>query len=246
MSNDATVPPPYAESATVYDLFYTAAGRKDYAAEAAHVDRLIRSRNPDATTLLDVACGTGLHLAHLRSSYTVEGVDASPEMLAVAAARLPGVPLHTGDMRHLDLGREFDAVICMFSAIGYVTDPEELRPCIASLAHHLAPGGVLILDGWVRPDAWADSYRAPVEQADDGETLVVRLVHSWREGHRTTLEEHYLVRRRGDIRHFAERHVLALVPPAEYVAAVEAAGLAAEVEPDYMPGRDRVIGVRPR
>src|SRR5438067_8492108 len=107
--------------ASVYDLVYAAPGAKDYAAEAAQIDVIIRKRAPGARTLLDVACGTGLHLRHLRERYAVEGVDASADMLAVAAQTLPGVPLHVGDMRALDLGRTFDAVTCLFSSVGYLT-----------------------------------------------------------------------------------------------------------------------------
>jgi SAM-dependent methyltransferase len=236
----------YTESASTYDLLYVGTGLKDYATEADEVDHLIRSRNPGAATLLDVGCGTGQHLACLRGRYAVEGVDVSPEMLAVARARLPDVPLHVSDMRRLDLGREFDAVTCLFSSIGYATDDAELHQTVAGLARHLAPGGVLIIDGWIRPDAWQDRHRPAVEQADDGETLVVRVGRSWREGNLTTLEMHHLVCTEGGIRHFSERHLLALVPTDVYVAAVQRAGLGAEVERDYMPGRDRVIGVRPR
>ena len=236
----------YTESAPVYDLVYAGAGKKDYVKEADDVDRLIRSRNPEAATLLDVACGTGQHLARLSGRYTVEGVDASPEMLAVARSRLPDVPLHAGDLRHLDLGRQFDAVTCLFSSIGYVTDRAGLHQAIAGLARHLAPGGVLIVDGWIRPDAWEDRQRPEVEQADDGETLVVRVGRSSREGNLTTLQMHHLVCTDGGIRHFSERHLLALEPTDAYVAAAEAAGLQVEVECDYMPGRDRVIGVRSR
>ena len=81
-----------------------------------------------ARTLLDVACGTGRHLEYLRSSFETEGVDADDAMLDVARARLRDVPLSVGDMRDLDLGRRFDVVTCLFSAIGFVYDLEVLSP----------------------------------------------------------------------------------------------------------------------
>src|SRR5579864_3895886 len=73
----------YDKSARIYDLLYTGTGIKDYAAEAAELHRIIDEACPSARTLLDVACGTGAHLAHLREWYAVEGVDSSPAMLAV-------------------------------------------------------------------------------------------------------------------------------------------------------------------
>ena len=127
---------------------------KDYAGEAARLTELIRARNPSARTLLDVACGTGKHLEALRSEFEVEGVDIDEGLLAIARGRLGSVPLHTADMRDFDLGRRFDAVTCLFSAIGHVADGDELDAAVASMARHLEPGGVLIVEPWLEPDVW--------------------------------------------------------------------------------------------
>lgn len=234
----------YDKSARIYDLLYVGTGIKDYHAETAELDRLIKESSPDARTLLDVACGTGAHLAELRQWYEVEGADLSPAMLEVARERLPGVPLHQADMRALDLGRSFDAVICLFSSIGYVTDPAEMRSAVGRLAAHVAPGGVLILDGWVRPDEWHDRFRPEPDIAQDDETLVVRLAFTRREGAITNLDMHHLVQTAERIDYFVENHRLALTPTEDYVSAVEGAGLAARVIPKYMPARDRIVGLR--
>ena len=234
----------YGKSARIYDLLYVGTGIKDYHAETAELDRLVKEACPTASTLLDVACGTGAHLAELRQRYEVEGADLSPAMLAVARGRLPGVLLHQADMRTLDLGRRFDAVICLFSSIGYVTDPSEMRSTVARLAAHVAPRGVLILDGWVRPDEWRDSFRPEPDMARDEEMLVVRLAHSSREGNVTAMDMHHLVQTAERIDYFVEHHRLALTATADYVSAVEGAGLAARVIPNYMPGRDRIVGFR--
>ncbi len=236
----------YTKGARFYDLIQT--GRrvaKDYGAEAAELDALIRSRNPGARTLLDVACGTGQHLSFLRNRYAVEGADLSRAMLTVARERLPGVDLHLIDMRFLDLGKRFDAVTCLFSSIGYL-EPSEIRPTLQRFVHHLADGGVLVIDGWVRPDAWMDGHEPPIEHVTDGDVDLFRLDHSFREGSATTIAMHHLVRSARGIVHFAESHRLWLVPTSDLVAAIESAGLRTEVVHDSMPGRDRVLGVRVR
>lgn len=235
----------YGKVARIYDLLYAGSGMKDYDAEAHILHSLIQEASAGARTLLDVACGTGAHLDILRRWYSVEGVDASPEMLAVARRRLPEVPLHAADMRTLELGRTFDAVTCLFSAIGYVTDPGEMRATIRRLAGHVAPGGVLIVDGWVRPEDWATGRRPAPEIASDDSTTVVRLAISRLDGPITDLEMHHLVRDDDGIDYFVEDHRLALVPTPDYVAAFEAAGLTTRVEP-FMPARDRIIGTRAR
>ena len=235
----------YARSARIYDLLYTGTRIKDYATEADVLHALIQRVHPGARTLLDVACGTGAHLAFLRERYEVAGADVSPEMLAVAREQLgDDVPLEVADMRTLHLGRRFDAVTCLFSGIGYVLDADGLRQTMRRSADHVNVGGVLIVDGWVRPDAWMDGHRPPPEYADDGTLGVVRLTHSRPEDRITTLEMHHLVRDQSGVEHFVEHHVMAMTPTAEYVAAAEAAGLGVEVEADYMPGRDRIIAVR--
>jgi SAM-dependent methyltransferase len=234
----------YDRSARIYDLLYGESGIKDYAAEAADLHEIINEACPSARTLLDVACGTGAHLAHLRDWYSVEGADVSPAMLEIASGRLPGVPLHLCDMRKLDLGRRFDVVTCLFSSIGYIFEPSELQPAVARLAAHVAPGGVLIVEGWVRPDKWNDTYRGAPDVASNEEMMVVRLSFSRRVGNVTDLDMHHLVRTESGIEYFVEEHRLALTPTEEYVAALEAAGLQARVVP-FMPSRDRIVGIRP-
>ena len=234
----------YDKGARIYDLLYTGTGIKDYVAEAAQLHQIITEACPPARTLLDVACGTGAHLTELRQWYTVEGVDISPAMLEVASTRLPGVALHLADMRTLDLGRQFDAVICLFSSIGYITDPSELQSTVGRLADHVGPGGVLILDGWIRPDEWSHEYLGDPDIASDDEMTVVRLTLSRRVGKITELDMHHLVRTESGIEHFIETHRLALTPTKEYVSSVKHAGLKARIVPDFMPARDRIIGTR--
>ena len=235
----------YGQVARIYVLLYTGTGIKDYPAEAEALHALIQESSPHARSLLDVACGTGAHLEIMRRWYAVEGVDISPEMLEVARSRLPLVPLHLADMRTLDLGRQFDAVMCLFSAIGYLTEPAEMQTAIRRMTDHVAPGGVLIVDGWLRPEAWSDDYRGGPDVASDDSTTVVRLALSRRVGSITEMDLHHLVRDASGIEYFVEHHRLALVPTADYVAAFEAAGLEARVVPDYMPSRDRVVGKKP-
>jgi SAM-dependent methyltransferase len=149
----------FQNTAHVYDLIYEASG-KDYAAESGLIHELIQQRNPRARTLLDVACGTGGHLRHLREWYAVTGVDSDPAMLAQARRHLPEEPSIEADMRTLLLGRRFDALTCLFSSIGYMRDDHELGQAMVAMTRHLNPGGVLVIDGWVRPDAWLDDLLA--------------------------------------------------------------------------------------
>lgn len=234
----------FSESAPVYDLIYEASG-KDYAAESADVDALIQARDPGARRLLDVGCGTGGHLRHLRAHYDVFGVDLDPHMLAEARKHLGEIPLVEADMRTLALGTAFDAVICLFSVVGYMRSTAELDTAIGALARHLRPGGVLIVDGWVRPDAWREGSTF-VQVATSDEMKVARVGRSRRDGTTTHLEMHYLIATTEAVDHLVEHHALTLFSPQDYETALERAGLTVEVVDGPMDGRDRYLGVKAR
>ncbi len=233
----------FRKTAHVYDLVYQASG-KDYAAESSTIHAVIQARNPRARTLLDVACGTGGHLRHLKSEYEITGVDLDPEMLREARKHLPDTPLVEGDMRTFRLDARFDAVICLFSSIGYMGDTEDLNAAIATMAAHLNPGGVLVVDGWVRPDAWRGGGSIHVEVGTSDELKVARVGRSWKDGPTTHLEMHHLIATLEGIEHLIDHHRLTLFTTEEYLAAYRAVGLLVEVVESPMEGRDRYIAVR--
>lgn len=233
-------------TASVYDLLY-AASSKDYAIESAALHALVQERSPGASSLLDVGCGTGEHLVRLMRWYEVAGADLSPAMLAQAAMKLPGVPLFEADMRALALGRRFDAITCLFSAIGYLADEEELGRAVGAMASHLRPGGVLVIDGWVLPEAWHPDVASHVETAESSQMKVARVGIARREGRRTRLAMQYLVATDDGIRHLSEEHLLTLFERRSYLDALAGAGIVdLEVRTSPMPGRDRYVGTRRR
>lgn len=225
---------PYATRPELYDVEYSA---KDYAAEAETIARIVCDRSPDPATLLDVACGTGKHLEHLRALFACEGVDLDDGLLAVARERLPGIPLHHGDMRTLDLGRRFDAVTCLFSAIGFVRGPDELGAVARALAQHLQPGGVLLVEPWLTPDVWIPN-RPHVLSADAPGLALARVTLSGLRDERiSTTEMHYVAGTADGIEHFVDEHELYLFTEDEMRAAFEGAGLRAELDPEGLTGR---------
>ena len=223
----------FTKSARFYDAIYAF---KDYAAEAAKIDALIQGRKPDARTLLDVACGTGLHLQHLRDRYEVEGLDLDRELLATAAERLPDVPFHQGDMLDFDLGRRFDVVLCLFSSIGYAGTTERLNRAVKSMAGHLQPGGLLVVEPWFAPDAWEDGFVDAVFVDEPGLKLA-RMSISGREGRLSRVDLHYLVATADGIERFEESHELGLYTHEEYLTAFRSAGFEVEHDAEGLMGR---------
>jgi SAM-dependent methyltransferase len=228
----------FSRLARLYDAVY--ASIRDYPREAAELDRLIQERSPGARTLLDVACGTGAHLEHL-AGYEAEGLDLDPEMLAVARERLPKVAFHEGDMVDFDLGKRFDAVVCMFSSIGYVRSEERLQSAIAAMAHHLEPGGVLVVEPWLSPEVWVDRHVGAVF-VDEPKLKIARMNVGQREGDVSIFEFEYLVGTPNGLERFNERHELGLFTVEQYLEAFRAAGLEADHDPEGPMGRGLYIG----
>jgi SAM-dependent methyltransferase len=232
-------------TAHVYDLLYEAAG-KDYAGESADLHALVQARTPGASSLLDVACGTGAHLVHLRQWYETVGVDVDPGMVAQARRRLPDGEFIEDDMRSFRLGRRFDAVSCLFSSIGYLSSVDDLDQALVTMVSHLHPGGVFVLDGWIRPEAWIDDSPTHLVTASDENVTVARMSRSRRQGDKTFLDMHHLIGTRQGIEHVVDVHVMTLFTTEQYEEALRRAGL---IEIETLEGpmrdRDRLVGVTP-
>jgi SAM-dependent methyltransferase len=229
--------------ADVYEAIYRSRG-KDWAAEAADATRLIRARFPAADSLLDVGCGTGAHLETFGTLFRhTEGLELSEAMREVAVKRLPGVPLHAGTMSDFSLGRKFDAVVCMFTAIGYLTSLPEMRSAVRCMAQHLVPGGVLVTEPWWFPERFIDGYVAG-DLAREADRTIARISHSTRRGRTTRMEVKFLVGDAAGITEFTEIDLLTLFTRDEYLAAFADAGCPAEFLSSDWTSRGLFIGQR--
>ncbi|ONI76462.1 SAM-dependent methyltransferase [Actinosynnema sp. ALI-1.44] len=232
------------DRAETYEAFYRGRG-KDYEAESNTITKLVLDRKPDASSLLDVACGYGGHLHHFDKAFRhVEGLELSREMISAAARRIPGITVHHGDMRQFRLARRFDAVTCMFSSIGHLDTTYELAQTLRSFAEHLTPGGVIAIDPWWFPETFLPGYVGSDVVTDNGMTIA-RVSHSVRAGTATRIEVHYIVAEPGKgIQHFADCHRITLFTREEYEQAFRAAGCDVEYLPGDPAGRGVFVGVR--
>lgn len=230
----------YDKSAEIYDCLYEA--KFDYASSTQQLQQVVQQRNPQAASWLDVACGTGLHLSHLKERYEVVGVDRSAEMLRVAARRLPAESLHQADMLSLDLGRTFDVVSCLFSSAGYMSNVGELSQAVSAMARHLNPKGLLLLEPWISPDKWIDGHLG-ADFVDQPEIKLARMSHDHREGRKTLFDMHHLVLTAAGVEYFVESHELFMFTDEEYRNAFVAAGLQVELVDGGLAGRGLYVGV---
>jgi hypothetical protein len=109
------------------------------------------------------------------------------------------------------------------------------------MAGHLADPGLLVVEGWVEPDAWvAPRASAQAETADD--VVAARVVVSGREGDVSLLEMHYVVATVDGIEHAREIHRMGLFTAEQYRDAFVAAGLDYE-RVDGLTGRGVHLGL---
>jgi SAM-dependent methyltransferase len=136
----------YRTVAPFYDLELRARGDEELWASLgrAHADR----------TVLEVGAGSGRATALLAAGGArVVGLDLSPEMLGLAAARRLDAALVRGDMRALPCRPGgFETVVAADDPFSHLTEDADRAQTLAEIAAALAPGGLFVLDAlWLPP-----------------------------------------------------------------------------------------------
>ncbi len=226
----------FTESAELYDAIYFTV--KDYAGEAGQIATLLRSTHPACRAVLDIACGTGEHARLLASvhGYDVDGIDLNTEFLRLARLKHPAGRFTAADMADFHLGRRFDAVLCMFSSIGYLLTLDRITQALRCFAEHLAPGGVAIVEPWFGPGDMQPGHHS-THEAEAGGIRVVRSATTEIDGRVSRLRFDYAIEGPDGVRRTTELHELGLFTVAEMLEAFEAAGLDAKHDRNGLTGR---------
>ncbi len=223
----------FLESAELYDAIYHF---KNYARECEILRAVIAVAAPGARTILDVACGTGEHDKFLKQHYAVDGVDLNENYLRAARVKNPAGRYTLADMTDFDLASTYDAVTCLFSAIGYVRTVERLNRAVASMARHVKPGGVLIVEPWLTLKDWHVGV-SHLHAGEIGTDKVVRMTVSGQEGILSVMQMHYLRGTRDSIEHYSERLELAMFSREEMTHAFDAAKMDVRYDTEGLMGR---------
>jgi SAM-dependent methyltransferase len=191
--------------------------------------------------LLDAACGTGQHLRYLRRYYNAQGFDLDEEMLAIAHDRLPDLLLYHADLASFSLGKQFDVITCLFSAIGYVETEARLQLATEAFRRHLVKGGILIFEAWFSPEEYVpDTVHARF--VDEPDLKIARMNVSRIEGTVSVLDFRYMVAVADGIFTFDETHRLGLFTDEQYRRAVERSGFKVVLrDPEGISGRSLYI-----
>jgi SAM-dependent methyltransferase len=165
---------------------------------------------PRGARLLDLGCGWGRHAIELaRAGLRVTGLDLSEPLLAAARQRAAeaGVAVEwvRGDMRELTFESEYDAVVSLFSSLGYFPTERAELAVLRGVRRSLVPGGTLLLetmhrDLLARDFAERDWWEGPrgehvwVEREFDAVAGVSREWLRWRGGEGPAGEKYHEIR----------------------------------------------------
>ena len=229
--------------AKYYDKVYSF---KDYLDEAVRLQNLIiKYLESGGNSVLDVACGTGRHLKHLKDDFSCTGVDISKSMLKIARKNAKGVTFKEADMKTLKLGKQFDVITCLLSSIGYVKTTANLEKTIRNFSRHLKKGGLALIEPSHAKSVYVSGE--PRITTYDGKDAKIARVNVTRTRQTTAvLNMHILVAERGkDAKYFVDRHELGLFGVNNTLRVMNAAGLKSKyLKNGLMSGRELFVGIK--
>ncbi|MCW5603916.1 MAG: class I SAM-dependent methyltransferase [Burkholderiales bacterium] len=133
--------------------------------EREYLEALL-SRLGGRREILDLGCGGAEPIAKffIDAGCQVTGVDAAAAMIALCRERYPAQQWIEADMRGLDLGRRFGALIA-WDSFFHLT-PEDQRAMFPVFARHAAVGGLLLFTSGPRAGvAMGEIYGHPLYHA---------------------------------------------------------------------------------
>ena len=132
----------YSSLAPLYKFIYDR--HFDYEDQFSTVKEVV----PNGTgSVLEVGCGTGQLLALLEDEYDrVVGVELNEEMAALAENEVSTADVIVGDMKTVDIGMCFDAIIMLGRVFPHARTDEDGTELLRNCSAHLHPGGVIVFN----------------------------------------------------------------------------------------------------
>ncbi|MBT8218686.1 MAG: class I SAM-dependent methyltransferase [Bacteroidia bacterium] len=222
------------KTADLYDQIYSF---KDYEKESLEITDLIQSLKPNCQSILDLGCGTAEHHKYLKQDFQIDGLDINKDFILVAQQKNPEGAFHFADMTDFELGKTYDAIICLFSSIGYVKTIDRLASTLQCIRRHLNPGGLVIIEPWLTPETWYDGKLHMLTYNTD-DIKICRMNQSQTRGILSIIHFHYLVGTSDTgVSHFEEIHELALFTKQEMIDAFQQAGFKVRYDAQGITGR---------
>jgi SAM-dependent methyltransferase len=132
--------------------------------------------------VLELAIGTGrVALPLAARGVAVEGIEASPEMVALLRAKPGGeaIPVVLGDMADVGVTGPYPLVYLVFNTLFNLTRPGAQEDCFRNVARVLGPGGAFVIEAFVPDPADFDRQEQQVQVRSVTETSVTIRLHQY-------------------------------------------------------------------
>jgi len=138
-------------------------------------DLIQRSGQP----VLDIGCGTGrLLLDYLAQGIDIDGVDNSPDMLALCRRKATALglapALYQQYLEILSLPRQYRTIVVASSTLQLVIEPAMVAQAVQRIADHLLPGGVVVASFmilWKADDPLSTEWKQTAVRPEDRATF---------------------------------------------------------------------------
>lgn len=131
---------------------------------------------------LELAIGSGrVALPLAARGVAVEGIEASPEMVALLREKPGGdaIPITVGDMAEVGRPGPYPLVYLVFNTLFNLTRDGAQEQCFANVARVLAPGGAFVVEAFVPDPAGFDRNEEQVQVQSVTETAVTIRLHQY-------------------------------------------------------------------
>lgn len=136
--------------------------------------------------VLDVGCGTGrLLLDYMQQGIDIDGVDNSPEMLAICQHKANQSQLkptlYEQYLENLTLPRKYQVILVPSSSLQLITDLAAVAQAMERLYAHVLPGGTVVasfMTLWQQGEPLASEWEKTAVRETDG-VAFRRVARAW-------------------------------------------------------------------
>ena len=216
--------------AEYYDILYQ---DKDYEKECDFLEEIFsKYSEKHVKSILEGGCGTGGHAIPLaKRGYRYVGFDTSEIMIERAKEKARSsninVDFQVMDLRDFQLDEKFDASICMFAVIDYITETEDVLKALRNIRRHLKENSLFVFDFWNGLAVLRILPSVRVKIMEDEGIKIIRTVEPELDAFNHISKSHYkmIVIKNGKvIDEIEETHVIRFYFPQEIKHYLEEAG----------------------
>lgn len=215
--------------AEYYDILYQ---DKDYEKECDFSEEIFAKYGGDIKSILDAGCGTGGHAIPLaKRGYNVVGFDTSGVMIARAKEKARSSNINI-DFQVMDLGDfqfdgKFDACICMFAVIDYITETKDILKALRNIRRHLKENALFVFDFWNGLAVLRILPSVRVKIMEDKGIKIIRTVEPELDAFNHVSKSHYkmmVIKNNKLVDEIKETHIIRFYFPQEIKHYLEEAG----------------------